>query len=101
MIKVSDLRTVSLQFLDGAMMVMASVVIVAYTIYTTSSEVVARVQSEYLYLTALFVILGILRYLQIAFVEQDSGSPTQIILKDHFMQLTLLGWMASFAWIIY
>ena len=91
----------NLQFLDGAMMVMASVVIVAYTIYTTSSEVVARVQSEYLYLTALFVILGILRYLQITFVEQDSGSPTQIVLKDHFMQLTLLGWIASFAWIIY
>ena len=91
----------NLQFLDGAMLVMASVVIVAYTIYTTSSGIVSRVQSEYLYLTAIFVILGILRYLQIAFVEQDSGSPTRIVLKDHFMQLTLLGWITSFAWIIY
>ncbi len=91
----------NLQFLDGAMMIMASVVIVAYTIYTTSSEVVERVQSDYLYLTALFVILGIMRYLQIAFVEKDSGSPTRIMLKDHFIQLTLLGWITSFAWIIY
>ena len=91
----------NLQFLDGAMLVMASVVIVAYTIYTTSSEIIERVQSEYLYMTALFVILGILRYLQIAFVEKDSGSPTRIVLKDYFMQLTLLGWIASFAWIIY
>jgi len=91
----------NLQFLDGAMMVMASVVIVAYTIYTTSPEVVARVQNEYLYLTAFFVILGILRYLQITFVEEDSGSPTRIVLKDHFIQLTLLGWIASFAWILY
>ena len=91
----------NLQFLDTAMAIMASVVIVAYVIYTTSSEVLERVGSEYLYLTALFVILGILRYLQVTFVLQDSGSPTKIVLKDRFMQLTLLGWIISFAWILY
>ena len=80
---------------------MASVVIVAYTIYTTSAEVVERVHSEYLYLTALFVIVGIMRYLQITFVEKDSGSPTRIVLKDRFMQLTLVGWIATFAWVLY
>ena len=91
----------NLQFLDTAMAIMASVVIVAYTIYTTSAEVVERVHSEYLYLTALFVIIGIMRYLQIAFVQKESGSPTRIILEDRFMQLTLLGWIFSFAWILY
>ena len=91
----------NLQFLDTAMAIMASVVIVAYTIYTTSAEVLERVHSEYLYLTALFVILGILRYLQVAFVLKDSGSPTKIVLKDRFMQFTLLGWIVSFAWILY
>ena len=91
----------NLQFLDTAMAIMASVVIVAYTIYTTSAEVVKRVHSEYLYLTALFVILGIMRYLQVAFVLKDSGSPTKIVLKDRFMQLTLLGWGLTFAWILY
>jgi len=91
----------NLQFLDTAMAIMASVVIVAYTIYTTSSEVVARVHSEYLYLTALFVILGVLRYLQITFVEEESGSPTKIVLKDRFMQFVLLGWIITFVWILY
>jgi len=91
----------NLQFLDTAMAIMASVVIVAYTIYTTSAEVVARVHSEYLYLTALFVILGIMRYLQVAFVLKDSGSPTKIVLKDRFMQFTLVGWIVTFAWILY
>jgi len=91
----------NLQFLDTAMAIMASVVIVSYTIYTTSPEVVARVHSEYLYLTSLFVILGIMRYLQVAFVLKDSGSPTKIVLKDRFMQLTLIGWVLSFAWILY
>ena len=91
----------NLQFLDAAMVIMASVVIVAYTIYTTSPEIVARINSEHLYLTALFVILGIMRYLQIAFVLKDSGSPTMIVLKDRFMQLTLIGWALTFAWILY
>ena len=91
----------NLRFLDTAMAIMASVVIVAYTIYTTSPEVVARMHSQYLYLTALFVILGILRYLQIVFVFKNSGSPTLIILEDRFMQATLLGWVLTFTWILY
>jgi len=91
----------NLQFLDTAMAIMASVVIVSYTIYTTSPEVVARVHSEYLYLTSLFVILGIMRYLQITFVLKDSGSPTKIILKDRFMQFSLAGWLLTFSWILY
>lgn len=91
----------NLQFLDTAMAIMAAVVIVAYTIYTTSPEVVEKFHSRYLYLTALFVILGIMRYLQITFVYLNSGSPTKIVLKDKFMQLTIVAWIISFAWILY
>jgi len=91
----------NLQLIDGAMMIMASVVIVTYILYTTSIEVLQRMQSEYLYLTALFVILGIMRYLQISFVENNSGSPTKIVLRDKFMQITILAWTFSFAWIVY
>ncbi|QKI89757.1 UbiA prenyltransferase family protein [Thiomicrorhabdus xiamenensis] len=91
----------NLQLLDIAMAIMASVVIMAYILYTTSAEVIARLHSEYLYLTAFFVILGVLRYLQIAFVYQDSGSPTKVVLQDRFVQLNLLGWILTFVWILY
>ena len=91
----------NLRFLDAAMAIMASVVIVVYTIYTTSAEVIERVNNEHLYLTSFFVILGVLHYLKIAFVNKDSGSPTQIIIKDHFMQLILLGWVTTFALMLY
>jgi len=91
----------NLQFLDTAMAIMASVVIVAYTIYTTSPEISEKFHTRYLYLTALFVILGIMRYLQIAFVHLDSGSPTRIVLKDRFMQSTIAGWIVTFIWILY
>ena len=91
----------NLPFLDTAMSIMASVVIVAYVIYTSSPEVVERMNSDYLYLTGLFVILGVMRYLQVALVLKDSGSPTKIVLKDRFMQLTLIGWVLTFTWILY
>ncbi len=91
----------NLQFLDTAMAIMAAVIIVAYIQYTTSTEVIERVHNEYLYLTAFFVILGIMRYLKIAFVLKSSGSPSNIVLKDRFIQLILIGWILSFTWILY
>lgn len=91
----------NLRFLDGVMTIMAAVVIVAYILYTTSTEVALRFGSNYLYLTAFFVVIGIMRYMQIAFVEKDSGSPTRILLKDRFTQVAVLGWIATFSWILY
>jgi 4-hydroxybenzoate polyprenyltransferase len=91
----------NLKFLDSAMIMMASVVIVAYTLYTISQDVTSRLHSEYLYLTVIFVILGIMRYMQIAFVEEDSGSPTRLMLKDRFLFSIVVGWLITFFWIIY
>ncbi len=91
----------NIQFLDTAMAIMAAVVIVAYTSYTLSPEVTARVDNEYLYLTSFFVILGIMRYLKLIFVMENSGSPTRILLKDGLIQLTLLGWIIVFIYMLY
>lgn len=91
----------NIEFLNSSMMVMASVMLVSYILYTTSIDVRLRVHSDNLYLTVIFVILGILRYMQIVFVEKNSGSPTYIMLKDKFMQLCVLGWFVTFGIIIY
>ena len=91
----------NLEFVNAAMVVMASVVIVFYAMYTVSADVVARIGSEQLFLTMGFVVLGILRYMQITFVGNGSGSPTQVLLKDRFIQGSLVGWLLTFAWILY
>lgn len=91
----------NLRFLDTAMAIMASVVIVSYILYTTSAEVLERIHGDYSYLTALFVILGILRYMQITFVDEDAGSPTDILWKDRFIQINTVCWVLTFAWILY
>ncbi len=91
----------NLAFVNSSMIIMASVVIVSYIMYTTTETVQIRLDSEYVYLTAVFVIFGIVRYLQLTLVYEDSGSPTKIVFKDLFLQLTLIGWVGSFSWLIY
>ncbi len=85
----------NLEFVNAAMVLMAAVVIVAYILYTVTPEVTQRFQSGHVYLTAFFVVLGIFRYMQITFVHGDSGSPTKVVLKDIFLQLTILLWLGS------
>jgi 4-hydroxybenzoate polyprenyltransferase len=86
----------NLEFVNATMILMSSVIIVSYILYTVSEAVILRLGSEYLYLTTFFVILGIIRYMQITFVEENSGSPTKIVLKDRFLQITILLWLISF-----
>lgn len=90
----------NLEFVNATMILMAGVIIVSYILYTVSAEVIQRLHCDYLYLTSFFVILGIMRYMQITFVEQDSGSPTKIVLKDHLLQLTILSWLVTFIFIV-
>ena len=91
----------NLEFINGAMIIMASVLIVAYISYTIAPEIQENFGSEFLYLTVAFVILGVLRYLQISFVEERSGNPTKILLTDLFLQITIVAWLLSFVILIY
>jgi len=91
----------NIQFVDMAMTLMAGVVIVSYLMYCVSPAVIARTGSNQLYLTLIYVIVGIMRYMQITFVEEASGSPTKVLLKDRLMQTVILLWILTFAILIY
>lgn len=89
------------EFINGATAIVASVTTVCYIMYTMSSEVIERIGSQYLYLTSGWVLIGLLRYLQNTIVYRASGSPTKSLVKDHFIQLCILGWISTFFAIIY
>lgn len=91
----------NLEFLNAAMMIMASVVIVSYLMYTSSPVVMKRTGSKNLYITVFWVVTGILRYMQITFIQNKGGSPTIVFLKDRFIQFIILGWLITFGIIIY
>lgn len=90
----------NLEMVNAAMTLMAGVTVVSYIMYTVSPEVITRLGTHNLYLTSFFVIIGILRYMQLTFVEHNSGSPTKLVLKDRFLQFIIVGWIVSFYIII-
>ena len=94
-------RNYNLEFINACLSLFSGVIIVAYIMYTVSPEVTERLQTEWLFVTTVFVIAGIMRYLQITFVEQNSGSPSDVLVKDRFIQLTVVGWIIAFYVIIY
>lgn len=94
-------KNYNLEFINSCLSIFAGVIIVAYILYTLSPEVTERFNTDWLFLTSLFVIAGIMRYLQITYVEENSGSPTAIFFKDKFIIGTLIGWIISFYVIIY
>jgi 4-hydroxybenzoate polyprenyltransferase len=91
----------NVMFLTMAMGMVASIIIVIYILWSISPEVTDRLRSNNLYLSAIFVLLGLLRYLQITIVEEKSGKPSEILLNDRFIQFTLLGWMGICTWMLY
>ena len=91
----------NLTFINQAITVTASVTLVCYIMYTMSPEVIANFHTSNLYLTSVFVLLGLLRYIQIAVVDKKSGDPTKVILNDRFIQLIVLGFGLTFLIIIY
>lgn len=91
----------NLEFLNSSMTIMASVVIVSYIMYAISPEEMAKIHSDKLYLTSIFVLLGILRYMQIVFVENKSGSPVKILTKDRFIQFSIISWIVAFGIFLY
>lgn len=91
----------NLEFINACLTIFAAVIVVSYIMYTVSAEVIEHFNSPYLFTTTLFVIAGIMRYLQIVMVEQNSGSPTSILVKDKFIIITILLWIISFYLIIY
>ena len=89
------------EFLNQVMTVVSTITIIAYIIYTLSPDVIERFHSLYVYLTAIFVLSGIIRYLQLTIVELKSGNPTKIFLHDRFIQCCIIGWLIAFLIIIY
>lgn len=91
----------NLTFINQAITITASVTLVCYIMYTVSPEVTARAKSENLYLTTVFVLLGLMRYIQLSVVDNRSGDPTKALLRDRFLQAVVLLWALAFALIIY
>ena len=97
----ASLSGYNLRFVDTCLAMTLAALIVSYLMYTTDVETIRRFKTEHLWLTSTFVIAGVMRYLQITLVEERSGSPTDIVLTDAFLIVTVIGWALAFGVLIY
>lgn len=91
----------NIPFLDQTLAVLAAITIVSYIMYTVSPDVTARIGSDYVYASSVFVIGGILRYLQDALVFKRTGSPTKVLIHDRFIQSMIILWIITFLFLLY
>jgi len=91
----------NLVFVDTILGVLASIIIVSYIFYCISPEVQLHYHSKLLYVSIIFVVNGIFRYLKLVFVDQSTYSPTKIVLNDRFIQITILSWLVLMSYLLY
>ena len=91
----------NLPFMNQVIGIVASITMVCYIMYTVSDEVVNRINNSYLYVTSVFVLAGIIRYLQVTMVDLNSGSPTKVLIRDKFIFVCIFCWIMAFAFILY
>ncbi len=88
-------------FLNYTMILLSSVIIVAYIMYTVSPEISVRLGTDHLFTTVFWVVAGILRYLQLLFVFDSKENPVRLLIKDHPLKLILLAWFLNFLYFLY
>ena len=91
----------NLTFINQAITITGTVMLVCYIMYTVSPEIIAQFGTDKLYLTSILVILALRRYLQIAIVDEKSGDPVKVVLSDRATQFILMAWVLSILVLIY
>lgn len=85
----------SLGFLNMLIYMSATITITAYLLYSIDVKIVSALKTNHLMYSTLFVVLGIIRFIQISESKEyeGEGDPTIILFKDRFIQITVLSWL--------
>lgn len=78
--------------LDQMIMICATLTIIFYCLYTFSSDLVARINSQNMVYSLIFVVYGIFRYLYLVHVEKKGDDPGEVILSDRALLINIILW---------
>ena len=96
-----NLQLYSYKILDRLLIVLSIIIISCYICYTFSEEVIVRIGSPYVFITSVWVVLGIYRYINIVFSNTKYSDPTAVILRDRKLQGVIFVWVLTFIFIKY
>ena len=95
------LKQYSLEYLNLAMIILATVSIVAYIMYTVEPDVISRFATDKIYLTSFIAIFILLRHLQQTIKFNKTESPVEYLYKDKVNLIAILVWLLVFYILIY
>lgn len=81
--------------LDVLIALSAAGTLAVYSAYTLAADTVARFGTKALSSTAVFVALGLARYLWLVYSRSDVGRPEKVLLTDKWIWLVLAGYGAA------
>jgi len=87
--------------LDQMIAVVTASTLVAYSVYSTSTETADRLHTTRLGLTIPFVLYGIFRYLYLVHQKRGGGSPADLLLTDRPLLACVGLWALTVAVILY
>lgn len=94
------LEAYTVEFLDKAILVCATGMIVSYALYTVSADTAALHGTAQLIVTLPWVLLGTFRYLFRLHFRGGGGDPAEEVLRDPILALSGLGWIGTVLWLI-
>jgi 4-hydroxybenzoate polyprenyltransferase len=87
--------------LDQMIAVVTASTVVSYALYTLAPETVEKFGTDRLVWTLPFVLYGIFRYLYLVHRKEEGGNPSQVLLNDRPILVTVALWAATVVTLIY
>lgn len=97
----SNIGLYRVRYLNIALFILGFVTLCVYIGWTFTGYAFHRFGTHHLYLSAIFVTLGIGRYLWIIIAKNGGGNPTKLLLTDHYIQAAVGMWILFFFIILY
>src|SRR5215212_1170553 len=94
-----NLEEYSLELVDQLILIVASVTIMAYSLYTFSAENLPR--DHAMMLTIPLVLYGLFRYLYLVRVRHQGGAPEDLLMTDPGLLGTAVAWVALSLIVLY
>lgn len=79
----------------------SAMTLVAYALYTMDRDVILVFGTDHLVFSLPFVVFGVFRYLYLVLNKEEGGDPTELVVKDKPMLITLFLWLVTVIAIIY
>jgi 4-hydroxybenzoate polyprenyltransferase len=97
----TNLAQYSPYLLDQMIAVVTASCVLAYALYTVAPETIAKFQTDKLSFTVPFVIFGIFRYLYLIHQKHGGGIPSQHLISDKPLLISIVLWIITCVGIIY